>query len=98
MDTMLSITPEYIGILIWVAWALIGVLAALWAKRFTGSRTFTFDAIIGMVAAVLGGFLSTRFLGDTAVQLFLISLMGAVFFAGAALWITVALTNHFRKN
>ncbi len=98
MDTLMNLTPSHIGWLVWLVWVLIGVLGALWAQRLTGKRTFLFDLIIAVVAAVLGGYLSTCFLGDTPVQLFLISILGAVFFAAAALWITGALMNHFRKD
>lgn len=98
MDTLMGVSSTSIGLLVWLVWALIGVLGALVARRATGRSTFVFDLIIGVVAGVLGGFLSTRFLGDTPVQLFLISILGSVFFVAAALWITSALMAHFRKE
>lgn len=98
MDTLMGVSPTSIGLLVWLVWALIGVLGALVVRRCTGRSTFVFDLIIGVVAGVLGGFLSTRFLGDSPVQLFLLSILGAVFFVAAALWLTATLMAHFRKE
>lgn len=96
---LMNVSADHIGWIVWAVWILIGVFAALVAQRYTGGRrTFLFDLVIGAVASVLGGYLSTRFLGDTPVQMFLISVLGAVFFAAAALWVTGSLTAHFRKD
>lgn len=98
MSELIAITPERIGWLIWLVWAAIGVLAGIISSRYVGSRTVFFCIIIGVVAAVFGGYLSTCFLGGGAVQLFLLSVLGAVFGAGIVLWIVAALTSHFRKD
>lgn len=98
MSELIAITPERIGWLIWVVWGAIGVLAGIVSSRFVGRRTVFFCIIIGVVAAVFGGYLSTCFLGGGAVQLFLLSVLGAVFGAGIVLWIVTALTSHFRKD
>ena len=98
MNELIAITPERIGWIIWAVWVVVGIVAALVAARCTGPRTFLFDLIIGVVAAVLGGYLSTCFLGGGPVQLFLLSVLGSAFFAAAALWITAALISHFRKS
>lgn len=98
MSELIAITPERIGWLIWVVWGTIGVLAGIVSSRFVGPRTVFFCIIIGVVAAVFGGYLSTCFLGGGAVQLFLLSVLGAVFGAGIVLWIVAALTSHFRKD
>lgn len=98
MSELIAITPERIGWLIWVVWGAIGVLAGIVSSRFVGPRTVFFCIIIGVVAAVFGGYLSTCFLGGEAVQLFLLSVLGAVFGAGIVLWIVAALTSHFRKD
>lgn len=98
MSELIAITPERIGWLIWVVWGAIGVLAGIVSSRFVGPRTVFFCIIIGVVAAVFGGYLSTCFLGWGAVQLFLLSVLGAVFGAGIVLWIVAALTSHFRKD
>ena len=95
MNELIAITPERIGWIIWSVWAVIGIVAAMAAARFTGRRSFLFDLVIGVVAALLGGYLSTCFLGGAPVQLFLLSVLGAVFFAAAALWIA---GSHFRKD
>ena len=107
MSELIAITPERIGWLIWVVWGAIGVLAGIVSSRFVGPRTVFFCIIIGVVAAVFGGYLSTCFLDVVhvlvqcvkgAVQLFLLSVLGAVFGAGIVLWIVAALTSHFRKD
>lgn len=98
MSELIAITPERIGWLIWVVWGAIGVLAGIVSSRFVGPRTVFFCIIIGVVAAVFGGYLSTCFFGGGAVQLFLLSVLGAVFGAGIVLWIVAALTSHFRKD
>ena len=98
MSELIAITPERIGWLIWVVWGAIGVLAGIVSSRFVGPRTVFFCIIRGVVAAVFGGYLSTCFLGGGAVQLFLLSVLGAVFGAGIVLWIVAALTSHFRKD
>ena len=99
MDEIANISPVHLGWIIWVVWALIGIFEALMANRLAGMRrALAFDIIIGIAAAVLGGFLSTRFLGDTPMQLFLVSVLGAVFFGAAVLWFAGWLMNHFRKD
>lgn len=96
---MLTVSSETIGFFVWLLWALIGVLCALITSRFTGGRrSVWFDIIIAVVSAVLGGYLSTQFLGDTPTQLFLISILAAIFSAGIMMWIVGALINHFRKD
>lgn len=96
---MLTVSSETIGFFVWLLWALIGVFCALLTSRFTGGRrSLWFDIIIATVSAVIGGYLSTRFLGDTPMQLFLISIMSAVFSAGIMMWIVGGLINHFRKD
>lgn len=99
MDTLMYIDSSHIGWLVWLLWALIGIFGAFVSQRYmTGKGVFGFNCIIGVVAALLGGYLSTQFLGDSPVQIFLISVLGAVFFTGAALWITVAIWSHFAKR
>lgn len=99
MDAYLNIDSEQTGVLVWLLWALIGVFGALLFSRATGGRrVLWFDIIIGAVAAVLVGWLSTRFIGGTPMQLFLISVLGAVFGAALALWLVGALTAHFRRD
>lgn len=99
MDTFLGVSHENIGILVWLLWALIGLFGALLTSRLTmGRRSLAFDIIVGVVAGVLGGYCSAQFLGDTPMQLFLISILGAVFGAGIALWLTGTLMTHFYKG
>ena len=99
METLMNIDHDFIGLLIWVVWALIGAFEALVMQRYMGGRRILwFDIIIGVVSAVIGGFLSTRFLGDTPLMLFLISILSAIFFSFIMLWIVGALVTFFRKD
>lgn len=98
MESLMYVGNESVGLLVWLVWILIGVFCALCASRFTGGRrSFWFDMVIAVVASVLGGFLSIQFLGETPMQLFLISIMAAVFSAGIMMWVVGMLISHFRK-
>lgn len=98
MNELLSLSPTHIVWMVWLVWVLIGVFGALAAQRFSGRHTLFFDMIIAIVASCLGGYLSTCFLGDTPLQLFLISVLAAIFFAAGALWLTIALIAHFSRK
>lgn len=75
---------------------MIGLFEGLVASRVLGGRRILFtDIVVGIVAAVLGGILSTNFIGDTPVQLFLLSVLAAVFFSALILWLVGAI---FYKN
>ncbi len=96
METLASISPGHAGLLIWLVWGLIGLFEGLVASRVLGGRRILFmDIVVGIVAAVLGGILSTNFVGDTPVQLFLLSILAAIFFSALILWLVGAL---FYKN
>ncbi len=95
----MTIVPENIGLLIWLVWALVGLLTALIVQRITSyKQMLVFNIIIGVVGAVLGGFLSVQFIGATPTMMLLISILGAVFGAGIMLWIVAALMRHFSKR
>lgn len=99
MDEMIMITPERIGLLMWIVWGLIGLLAAVVTQRIMPNRQMIFfDIVVGIVAAVLGGFLSVQYIGGTPTMLVLISVLGAIFASGIALWIVGALLIHFSKK
>lgn len=88
MDSIASISPGHAGILIWLVWGLIGLFEGVAASRVLGRRRVLFiDIVIGIVSAVLAGILSTNFIGDTPVQLFLVSVMAAIFASALILWI-----------
>jgi len=98
MNELLVMEPERIGLLIWLVWAVIGIVGGVVASRYMGPRTAVFCIVIGVVASVLGGYLSTCFIGGGAVQMFLLSVLGAVFSAAVVLWIVMSMTSYFRKN
>lgn len=99
MDAIITISPEKVGVLIWIIWGLIGVVSALFAQRFMPYRQMlAFNIIIAVVAACIGGFLSVQYVGGTTMMLFFISILGAIFAAGIMLWIIGALTMHFSNR
>ena len=87
METLFGISQNGIGVLVWLLWALIGAFEALLAARMSQKRNLVADLVTGVIAGVLGGYFSIQFAGDSPVQRFLISVMGAVFLAAAAMWI-----------
>jgi uncharacterized membrane protein YeaQ/YmgE (transglycosylase-associated protein family) len=87
METLFGISQNGIGVLVWLLWALIGAFEALLAARMSQKRNLVADLVTGVIAGVLGGYFSIHFAGDSPVQRFLISVMGAVFLAAAAMWI-----------
>ena len=87
METLFGISQNGIGMLVWLLWALIGAFEALLAARMSQKRNLVADLVTGVIAGVLGGYFSIHFAGDSPVQRFLISVMGAVFLAAAAMWI-----------
>ena len=87
METLFGISQNGIGMLVWLLWALIGAFEALLAARMSQKRNLVADLVTGLIAGVLGGYFSIHFAGDSPVQRFLISVMGAVFLAAAAMWI-----------
>lgn len=87
METLFGISQNGIGVLVWLLWALIGAFEALLAARMSQKRNLVADLVTGVIAGVLGGYFSIHFAGDSPGQRFLISVMGAVFLAAAAMWI-----------
>ncbi len=87
METLFGISQNGIGVLVWLLWALIGAFEALLAARMSQKRNLVADLVTGVIAGVLGGYFSIHFAGDSPVQRFLISVVGAVFLAAAAMWI-----------
>lgn len=95
----MNVAPGQAGILVWIVWILIGLFEALVAQRVLGGRRIMlFDIIIGVVFAVIGGYFSICCLGETPMQLFLISILTAIFSSGLMLWIVGALVIHFTKD
>ena len=96
METLFGISQNGIGMLVWLLWALIGAFEALLAARMSQKRNLVADLVTGVIAGVLGGYFSIHFAGDSPVQRFLISVMGAVFLAAAAMWIMSRLVRRRR--
>lgn len=99
MEDFLIVTPEKIGLLMWIVWGLIGVVGALLTQRITQFRQMlAFNIVLGIAGGILGGFLSVQVIGDTPMMLVIVSVLGAIFGAGIILWIAAALTSHFSKR
>lgn len=80
--------PLYSSTWAWVSWILIGVVGGLLAGTFLpGKRYVAVDVIIGLLGAIIGGWLSAIAIGDHTPQAFAISDLVALFAAGAILWI-----------
>lgn len=87
MDALFDVAEGSIGILVWVIWALIGIVEALIASRFSPKRVLWCDIVVGLAAALAGGYYSIAFAGDGVYQRLLISVLGAVMLTTAALWL-----------
>ena len=88
MEGFIAVSPGHAGVIIWIVWILIGLFEGLVASKVLGGRRIAFlDAVVGMVAAAIGGILSTNFIGDTPMMLFLISILAAIFTSALVLWL-----------
>lgn len=88
MEHLIAISPGHAGIVIWIVWVLIGLFEGLVASKVLGGRRIAFlDAVVGIVSAAIGGILSTNFIGDTPMMLFLTSVLAAIFASALALWL-----------
>ena len=95
----MDIWPGHAGLLVWVLWGTIGVFEALVAQKCLGGRRMILlDIVVAVCAALLGGYGSVCCLGVPPLQMFLISVLAAVFFAGVALWIAGAILLHFSRR
>lgn len=83
----LGVSEHSVGILVWLLWAAICALEALLASRIAAGRNLAADIVTGCIAALLGGYCSLQYLGDTPVMRLLVSVLAAIFLATAALWI-----------
>ncbi len=83
MYEYLVVGAEHSGLLVWLLRALYRRIRHGCRAYDSRRRILWFDIIIGLVASTLGGYLSTQFLGDTPLMLFLISVMSAAFCSAA---------------
>lgn len=97
MDELMNTFTGGMGAMVWLLWLAIGCFSAVVSARYMPGRKIGWILLVGAVSAVLGGYLTVNFLGDSPVQLFLLSLLGCVFFCAAALWLFAALTKG-KKN
>ena len=74
------------SILVWIALGMLGGAAAGWFLRARG-RALLADAVVGVLGAVLGGFLASVLLGLDVADIDLTSVLVAAM--GAALLILV---------
>lgn len=98
MEELMNVSTDGVGVMVWLLWLAIGCFSAVVSARYMPGRKFGWILLTGAVAGVLGGFLTVDFLGDTYMQLLLLSLLGCVFFCAAALWLFAALTKPSSKE
>lgn len=83
----------------WLAWIIVGLVVGLMAGRALGGRrVIVIDILISIVGACLGGWGSDLALGDNTPQLFIISVLVALFVSGALLWLFNAVWQMFNKD
>lgn len=71
-----------------VSWLAIGAVSAVITAMFAGGRRMLlYDITVGVVSAMAGGWGSVVMMGDNTRQMYIISCLTAVLFAGAALWV-----------
>ena len=74
---------EISSTIIWIAIGLVG--GAMAAMIHGGRRLLLFDMLVGVVAALAGGWSSTLIMGDDTPQLFIMATLTAVFVAALCL-------------
>lgn len=98
-DSLIEMGFGSAGLADWIMWAALGIIEAIVAQIVLGGRRMlALDITVGMVAAVIGGFLSTCWLDQAPMQMLIISLLSALFFGAAALWIAGVIFIHFSKK
>lgn len=98
MDSFITTTVLNSVWLSWVLWAVTGILMGYFANRGLGRRPGrVFDIIIGLVGGIIGGYLSLDYVGDTTMQRWIVSILSAMFFSGAALWIIGAIVQLCKR-
>lgn len=71
----------------WIVWAVIGIIAGYMTGRLIGGgRRTALNVIVGIVGAVLGGWLFVASVGDSENNQ-IISLLTSLFVSGVFLWI-----------
>lgn len=85
---LLSMANSSVDNWTWAIWAMIGLVGAIFSDHiFRGRRIMVLDIILGVGGAMLGGYASVKAIGDDSPQLFILSVLVAVFVAWLLLWI-----------
>lgn len=88
-----------INVWAWVAWIVVGMAVGLMAGRALGGRrVVVIDMLVGIAGACLGGWASDLALGDDTPQLFIISVLVALFVSGGLLWLFDAVWQMFNRD
>lgn len=83
----------------WAAWIAVGLAVGATVGRVLGGRrVLAIDLLISIAGACLGGWGSSLAIGDGTPQLFIISVLVALFAAGALLWLFNAIWQMFNKD
>lgn len=88
-----------INIWAWLAWMIIGLILGLVGGRMLGGkRSMMLDIIVGIIGSCAGGWMSMKAMGDNTPQLFITSLLVALFVGGAVLWIYDTIMIRYRHR
>ncbi|MDE6099340.1 MAG: GlsB/YeaQ/YmgE family stress response membrane protein [Muribaculaceae bacterium] len=88
-----------INVWAWVAWVIVGLAVGLMAGRALGGRRIlAVDLLVGLVGACLGGWGCDLALGDDTPQLFIISVLVALFVSGCLIWLFDAVWQLFNHD
>lgn len=83
--------PLEVTVTTWLVWIIIGIVAGYMTGRLIGGGSKTFlNVVIGVVGAVLGGYIFISMCGDTENNQ-IISLMSSLAMSGLFLWVATAL-------
>lgn len=84
-----ALTPS-----VWIVWAIIGVIGGYMTGRLLpyGAPTWL-TLIIGVAASCLGGWIFTRYFGDTDTDIYL-SLVSSALLTAIAMWITYSVARR----
>lgn len=78
-----------------IMWVCVGVACAIATAMMSGGRRMLpYDLLIGVVAALAGGWASTMALGDATRLQFIVATLTALFLAGIALLVFNLLARH----
>jgi uncharacterized membrane protein YeaQ/YmgE (transglycosylase-associated protein family) len=98
--TALAIVPTFLGLPGWIAWIVIGLIAGAISSRIVRGRGMgcILDIVVGVVGAVVAGFLLSLLAPGTVVTGFWLPLIAAIVGAVILLAVVRLLTGGRRRG